>query len=79
MKAKEYLARPDGINTTSKRTNIKKMQCFLNWALSERLKIDGKFGSKTEIAVERFQELVGIKVDGMFGTMSLNKAKAYKK
>lgn len=79
LKAKEYLARPDGIKTTSKRANVKRIQSFLNWALGEQLKIDGKFGSKTEIAVERFQELAGIKVDGMFGTMSLSKAKAYKK
>lgn len=79
LKEKEYLARPDGIKTKGKRKNVQKMQRFLNWALGEKLKVDGKIGSKTEIAIERFQELVGIKVDGKFGAASLKKAKEYKR
>lgn len=79
LKAKEYIARPDGIKTEGKRENVKKMQGFLNWALDEKLKIDGKVGNKTEAAIERFQEITGIKIDGKFGTVSLSKAKAYKK
>lgn len=79
LKSKAYFARPDGIKSTEKRKDIKKIQNFLNWAIDAGLSVDGKYGSKTETAVSVFQELCGIKIDGKFGNATLAKAKTYRK
>ena len=60
-------------------TEVKRLQSFLNWAGFNCGTPDGDFGMKTLAAVKAFQKKVGIKVDGIFGTGSLAKAKAYKK
>ncbi len=60
-------------------TEVKRLQSFLNWAGFGCGTADGDFGMKTLAAVKAFQKKVGIKVDGIFGTGSLAKAKTYKK
>ena len=62
-----------------KGTEVKKLQQFLNWALDCNLSTDGEFGLNTEKAVKKFQKLVGISQDGMFGKNSLAKAKEFTK
>lgn len=79
LKSKAYFARPDGIKTSKKRKDIKKIQNFLNWAIDAGLTVDGKYGAKTETAVAVFQELCGIRIDGKFGSITLTKAKTFKK
>ncbi|KGP76720.1 cell wall hydrolase [Desulfosporosinus sp. Tol-M] len=37
--------------------------------------VDGKFGSKTEAAVRRFQKERGLRVDGLAGTQTINELK----
>ncbi len=59
--------------------NVKLLQKFLNWAENENLKIDGKFGKKTESAVKEFQRKYGLEPDGYFGPKSLKKAKEIEK
>ena len=36
---------------------------------------DGKFGSKTEVAIRRFQKERGLRVDGLAGTQTINELK----
>lgn len=79
LKSKAYFARPDGIKTSKKRKDVKKIQNFLNWAIDAGLTVDGKYGAKTETAVAVFQELCGIRIDGKFGNITLAKAKTFKK
>lgn len=79
LKPKAYFAIPDGIKTSKKRKDVKKIQNFLNWAIDAGLTVDGKYGTKTETAVAVFQELCGIKADGKFGNITLAKAKIFKK
>lgn len=56
-------------------TQVKQLQDFLNWYSDYQLIRDGKFGPKTEEAVKDFQKQEGIKVDGIFGPKSLERAK----
>ena len=58
---------------------VGRLQEFLNWYGDYGLKIDKDFGSKTENAVENFQEKENLVVDGDFGSKSLAKAKTVKK
>ena len=75
-----YYMLGDGYKTlTDYRTQIKRLQRFLNWAIGANLTVDGKYGEKTKAAVMKFQKLYGLKVDGAFGTKSLAKAKKVKK
>ena len=62
----------------SRGSNTKDLQRFLNWYLSEKLVTDGIFGDLTESALEQFQYAEGIKVDGIYGSGSQKKSKAYK-
>ena len=62
-----------------KGTQVKNLQKFLNWALNEKLDVDGIIGDKTIKAVKKFQDIVKIKIDGLFGKDCLNKAKKYEK
>ena len=62
----------------SKGVNVKFLQKFLNWYGCKHLKLDGKFGPNTETQLKRFQKAEGIKIDGVYGSQSYKKAKAYK-
>jgi peptidoglycan hydrolase-like protein with peptidoglycan-binding domain len=61
------------------RGEIEKLQKFLNWAISSKLEIDGKYGEKTEDAVDIFQSKCKLKIDGKFGKKSLKAAKLFSK
>lgn len=65
-----------GSNT---KTQIQRLQRFLNWAVNSGLSVDGDYGPKSVASVVKFQKTVGISADGKFGKNSLAKAKAYKK
>lgn len=54
------------------------IQKFLNWA-GFKCDADGDFGDKTKAALESFQKKVGLKVDGIWGDKTQEKAKAYKR
>lgn len=58
---------------------VKDVQKLLNKAnagtIKPKLKIDGKFGDKTEAATEFLQEVRHITIDGKFGPKSLEKCK----
>ena len=60
-------------------SEVKKLQSYLNWYGSNCGTPDGDFGTKTLNAVKDFQKKEGLKVDGVFGTASLAKAKAVRK
>lgn len=62
-----------------KGTQVKNLQKFLNWALNEKLDVDGIIGSKSIKAIKKFQDLVRIKIDGLFGKDSLEKAETFEK
>lgn len=62
-----------------KGTQVKNLQKFLNWALDGKLDVDGIIGDKTIKAVKKFQDLVRIKIDGLFGKDSLKKAETFEK
>ena len=59
--------------------DVKRLQYYLNWYGSNCGTPDGDFGAKTLNAVKDFQKKEGLKVDGVFGTASLAKAKAVRK
>lgn len=70
----------DGITVLEgTRGEIEKLQKFLNWAISSKLEIDGKYGEKTEDAVDIFQSKCKLKIDGKFGKKSLKAAKLFSK
>lgn len=56
---------------------IKKVQKIANAITGAGLKVDGKYGEKTEAAVRKLQEIVGTKVDGLFGPKTLDAIKNY--
>lgn len=58
-------------------TQIKRLQKFLKWAGFYEGEIDAKIGRMTRQAIMDFQAAVGIKVDGFFGKISLEKAKTF--
>lgn len=60
-------------------TQVKNLQKFLNWHGEYGLVVDGDFGSKTAVAVEKFQKAEKLTVDGMFGSKCLAAAKKVKK
>lgn len=62
-----------------KGTQVKYLQRFLNWYGKYNLTVDGVIGSKTIIAVEKFQKAEELAVDGLFGKKCLAKAKTVKK
>ena len=61
----------------SKGTKVKQLQQFLNW-YGIKCTCDGNFGDKTKQAVKLFQKTEGINQDGVYGSHSYSKAKAYK-
>lgn len=70
----------DGITTMKNYpTQIKRVQNVINWLTGYRIKVDGKYGAKTEEACKKAQELLGAKIDGIFGPETLRLAKAYRK
>lgn len=73
LPARRYFKRGD------KGTQVKNLQKFLNWYGGYKLVVDGVIGSKTIIAVEKFQKAEGLDVDGLFGKQCLAKAKVVKK
>ena len=62
-----------------KGAEVKKLQQYLNWFGNYKLAVDGYLGNLTFNAVKAFQKAVKITVDGLFGGVSLMKAKAYYK
>lgn len=63
----------------SKGDSTKNLQKFLNWYHPAwNLKVDGIFGSDTAYAVCGFQDMEGLKDDGIYGEKSYAKANAYK-
>lgn len=64
---------------SSTRTQIQRVQSFLNWAVNAGLNVDGDYGPKTSASVIKFQKTVSITADGKFGKNTLAKAKTYKK
>lgn len=60
-------------------TEVKNLQKFLNWYGSYGLTVDGDFGSKTDVAVEKFQAAEKLIIDGKFGSKCLAAAKKVKK
>lgn len=59
--------------------NVKRLQSFLNWAGFSCGTADGDFGMKTLSAVKAFQKKVGITADGIVGSGTIAKMKAYRK
>jgi hypothetical protein len=69
----------DGYKTlTDYKTQIKRVQKLLNWAISSGLKEDGEYGAKTAAAVEALQKKYGLSVNGKFGKLSLGQCKKIK-
>ena len=60
----------------SKGTNVKHVQTFLNWCINAKLSVDGSCGKHTVAAIKKYQKTYKLKVDGIFGSQSLKKAKA---
>lgn len=60
-----------------KGNEVKKLQDFLNWSLNLNLSVDGILGIKSQEAIKKFQAIVRIKADGLFGKKSLDKAKEF--
>lgn len=58
---------------------VTKWQKFLNWAGFPCGSADGDFGMKTLASTKAFQKKVGLESDGIVGSGTINKAKAYKK
>ena len=67
-----------GLKKGNSGTQVKYLQKFLNWAISSGLSADGKFGTKTQSSVKRFQKKVGLTQSGVFNSNTLSKAKSYK-
>ena len=61
----------------SKGEPVKLWQKFLNWYCNINLKIDGIFGSQTELYTKTFQKSEGLIIDGIAGPKTYAKAKAY--
>lgn len=76
-----YYKLGDGYETlTNYKTQIKRVQKFMNWCMSgELLKVDGEYGVKTQNKVAKFQEKYKLTQDGKFGSETLKKAKTIKK
>lgn len=76
-----YYKLGDGYNTlTNYKTQIKRIQKFLNWCMGgELLKVDGEYGAKTQAKVIAFQKKYNLTLDGKFGSECLKKAKTIKK
>lgn len=58
--------------------SIRKIQSFLKW-YGCSISVDGDYGPKTAECVKKFQRSVGLSADGLYGSRTLAKAKAYRK
>lgn len=67
------------IELGDKGTQVEFLQKYLNWYGANCGKPDGIAGEKTKGAIKKFQYEQGLTADGVFGSKSLNKAKAVKK
>lgn len=75
-----YFKYGDGyISLTSYKTQVKRVQSFLNWAVGAGLTVDGCYGNASVEAVKKFQRTYGLTADGLFGKSSLTKAKTVTK
>lgn len=80
LPSRGYYKLGDGYKTlTNFKTQIKRLQKFLNWCMGTKLTIDGEYGANTKDAVVAFQKKYSLSVDGEFGKNSLAKAKTIKK
>ena len=70
------------IKQGSSGTSVKRWQRFLKWMGYEEIEPDGDFGKLTKKYTKKAQKIFGFKgkdVDGVVGTKTIAKAKAYKK
>lgn len=68
------------IRKGTKGDKARNLQKFLNWYGGYGLAVDGIFGTKSVEALKKFQKAEGSKTcDGIYGTWTQGKAKAYKK
>lgn len=76
LPSRGYLQLGDGYETlVSYKSQIKRLQSFLNWYLETELTVDGQYGPATREVVMRFQKKEGLEPDGKFGSKTLAKAK----
>lgn len=78
--SRKYYQEGDGYRTLKTyKSQIKRIQSFLNWAIDSGLTVDGEYGPKTKEAVLKFQKKTKTMVDGKFGLNTLTEAKMFKK
>ena len=58
-------------------TQVRRVQKLVSWITGIALTEDGAYGQKTEDTVKKAQKVLGIKPDGLFGSDTLAKARAY--
>lgn len=58
---------------------VELLQKFLNWSVNAKLVVDGILGQNTFNAVKKFEKVVGLTQDGLFGRKCLAKAKTFMK
>lgn len=58
---------------------IKKVEKLVEWITGKKIGIDGVYGKETEQAVKDAQKILKVKQDGLFGKITLEAAKKYKK
>ena len=64
------------IKNGSKGNDVKLLQMFLNWCINAKLTVDGDAGAKTDTAIMTFQKTYRLVVDGVFGSVSKQKAQS---
>lgn len=80
LPSRGYFKFGDGmIALRNEKEQIRRVQNVLNWAIGSGLVIDGKYGLKTQIAVEKLQKKYKLPVNGCFGNKCLTVIKNMKK
>ena len=80
LPSRGYYLKGDGYNTyPTLKNQIKLIQEYLNWAINEKLDIDGCYGPATTKAVKKFQKVTNIKQDGSYGQQTLTTAQNFVK
>ena len=80
LPSRGYFKFGDGMITLrNEKEQIRLVQKVLNWAIGSGLVIDGKYGLKTQIAVEKLQKKYKLPVNGCFGNKCLTVIKNMKK
>lgn len=70
--ARQYYQQGDGKKTLKNyKTQIRRVQCLLNWALGTKLDDDGVYGYLTRDATKKLQKQCGLPVNGKFGNKCL--------